>query len=115
GVPGRRVQLYNAVVFGGALSCSTAQPQTILVRVFGWTCTSMPITTSHALDNGRDLRPDLARLFVGARHAKDDALTPLRPQDLESDGQSIRRPARDADPGQTREVATKRQDIAQVH
>src|SRR2546430_13329774 len=74
----------------------------------------MPITTSQGLDNGRDLRPDLARLFVGARHAKHDALSPLRPQDLESDGQSIRCPAGNADPGQTREVATKRQDIAQV-
>src|SRR3989442_14776881 len=44
--PGRPRQTSHTYVFGGAFSGATAQPQNILVFVFGWTCTSMPITTS---------------------------------------------------------------------
>src|SRR6266581_4966752 len=44
--PGRPRHTGHVCVFGGAFRGAMAQPQNILVRVVGWTCTSMPITTS---------------------------------------------------------------------
>src|SRR5438128_2741377 len=44
--PGRPRQTSHTYVFGAAFSGATAQPQNIFVFVFGWTWTSMPITTS---------------------------------------------------------------------
>src|SRR5205807_8774528 len=96
--PGRPRQTSHTYVFGGAFSGATAQPQNIFVFVFGWTWTSMPITTSQSLDNRRHLGANLACFFVGARHSKDDALAPLWTPHLHADRQSVRRPARVASP-----------------
>src|SRR5438445_13736782 len=47
---------------------------------------------------GSHLGADLACFFVGSRHAKDDALAPLRTQHLQADRQSVGWSAPDADP-----------------
>src|SRR6266571_8765102 len=46
--PGRPRHTGHVCVFGGAFRGAMAQPQNILVRVVGWTCTSIPITTSQS-------------------------------------------------------------------
>src|SRR5260370_2068214 len=89
-VPGRPRQLSHRLEFGGSASRPTAQPQNILLRVVGCTCTSMPITTSQgALDKWSDLRLHPARHLISAGHAQRDVLAPLRGEHLQSDGQKL--------------------------
>src|SRR5438309_10075443 len=85
--PGMPRQISQTWVLGGSLRPAIEQPQNIFDRVFGWTCTSMPITTSQ-LDNPGHLGLDFARLFVCARDSKDDVLAPLRAEHLQADRQS---------------------------
>src|SRR5437899_12704433 len=53
---------------------------------------------------GGHLGANLACLFVGARHSKDDALAPLRTQHLQAHPKSVVRSAPDADPRPPREL-----------
>src|SRR5438876_12048163 len=64
---------------------------------------------------GSHLGANLACLFIGARHSKDDALAPLRTEHLEADRQSVRRPARDPAPRQPGDGATQGQHVAAIH
>src|SRR5438552_15448216 len=95
--PGMPRQISQTCVLGGSLRPAIEQPQNIFDRVFGWTCTSMPITTSQSTPlslpsplEGRGVCHhcfQLARLFVCARDSKDDVLAPLR---AEQDRKSTR-------------------------
>src|SRR4029077_7073318 len=92
--PGSPRHTSQTCVLGGSLSSAIEQPQNILDRVFGWTCTSMPITTSQPLGNVRNLGVDLARLLIRTRDAEHQVLAPLRTQDLQPDRQPLGRAAR---------------------
>src|SRR5579859_1548336 len=91
-VPGKPRHTSHTFVFGGSPSCPTAQPQNIFVRVRGWTCTSMPTTTSQPLANGCNLGLHATRFLVRTRHTKHQVLAPLRSEDLQSHGQVFRLP-----------------------
>src|SRR3981081_3528055 len=81
--PGMPVQISQTLEFGGSPNCPTAHPQNIFVRVRGWTCTSMPMTTSHSVNwshLGLDPAPPLSR----ARDSQCYIPPPLRGQDLQA-------------------------------
>src|SRR5260370_12180224 len=96
--PGMPRQISQTWVFGGSFTSATLHPQNIFDRVFGWTCTSMPITTSQSLGNVSDLSPHLARLFVRASDAEHDVLAPFPAHPLHPHARAPRSPARTPNP-----------------
>ena len=56
--PGMPRQISHTLEFGGSPSRPTAQPQNILLRVVGCTCTSIPITTSQSTPRSLALSPE---------------------------------------------------------